>query len=100
MNVDNYVCTEYLPGFALPLSANGPRRHTTDSEPDNQTFNNPAPTIDEKAVTQMLEDVNLDEVFADKETRMKFLTKAVSDLSERLAINHKLQCQNEGQQRQ
>lgn len=55
---------------------------------------------DEKAVTQMLEDVNLDEVFADKETRMKFLTKAVSDLSERLAINHKLQCQNEGQQRQ
>lgn len=55
---------------------------------------------DEKAVTQMLEDVNLDEVFADKETRMKFLTKAVSDLSERLAINHKLQCQNDGQQRQ
>ncbi|XP_037793821.1 LOW QUALITY PROTEIN: aromatic-L-amino-acid decarboxylase-like [Penaeus monodon] len=90
----------YNPKIVRSLPPNGPRRHTTDSEPDNQTFNTPAPTIDEKAVTQMLEDVNLDEVFADKETRMKFLTKAVSDLSERLAINHKLQCQNEGQQRQ
>lgn len=35
----------YNPKIVRSLPPNGPRRHTTDSEPDSQTFNTPAPTI-------------------------------------------------------